>query len=58
VGGGKLAPLTELAPAHEASASDLAVGLALAHAHEGLSVVMHLESPARHPWTSGQKPQR
>jgi hypothetical protein len=51
-------PLAALRRPMRRAASDLAVGVALAHAQQGLSVVMHLESPARHLWPSGQKAQR
>jgi hypothetical protein len=34
---------------------DVAARITLAHAQQGLSIVMHLESPARHLRPSGQK---
>src|SRR5690606_8560614 len=56
--GGDAPPLRRLGPAHDARRSNVAVGVALAHAQQGLSIVMHLAPPARHPWPSGQKARR
>jgi hypothetical protein len=51
------APVAGLAPAHDPRGRDVAVGVALAHAQQGLTVVVHLESPARHLLPSVQKHQ-
>ena len=44
--------------AHDLRCGDVAVGVALAHAQQGLSIVMHLEIPARHLCVPGQKARR
>jgi len=53
---GQFPPLTGLAPTHDLGVGDVPVRVALAHAQQGLSVVMHLESPAGHPLSPGKKP--
>jgi len=52
---GQLAPLPGFTPAHDPGFGDVPVGVALAHAQQGLSVVMHLELLRAIP-ASGQKP--
>ena len=47
--------LARLAPTHELRARDVAVGIALAHAHQDPSVLKHLESPSRHRLPSRAK---
>jgi len=56
--GGDAPPLRGLGPAHDLRRGDVAVGVALAHAQQGLSIVMHLEIPARHLCAPGQKARR
>jgi hypothetical protein len=41
--------------AHEPGGSDLSVGLALAHAHQDLTVVIHLKPLIGHPHLRGKK---
>ena len=36
------------APPHETALGNIAVGIALTHAHQGLSVVVHFELPPAH----------
>jgi hypothetical protein len=37
-----------IGPAHETALGNVAVGIALTHAHQSLSVVVHLDSPSAH----------
>lgn len=53
---GQRSPLGSLAPPHDLGVGDISIGVALTHAQQGLSVVMHLESPAGHPLSPGKKP--
>lgn len=46
--GGGLADMGQLLAAHQARPGNIPVGIALAHAHQGLSVVVHLEPPFAH----------
>ena len=46
--GGQCPQARGLGPAHQPGAGNVAVGVALAHAHQDLSVLKHLESPAAH----------
>ena len=45
---GERTQLRSLRPTHQARTLDVAVGFALAHAHQNLSVLKHLDSPAAH----------
>ena len=44
-------------PPHETALGNVAVGIALTHAHQGLSVVVHFDLPPAHQ-PSGKKPPR
>jgi hypothetical protein len=48
LGVGQLAESGRLAAPHQFRARDLALGIALAHAHQGLAVLVHLDAPAGH----------
>ena len=45
---GKCAQGGHLRPPHQASARDVAIGIALAQAHQNRSILEHLDSPSRH----------
>jgi len=55
---GLLAQFAGCSPAHEVGGSNLPVGLTLAHAHQDLTVVIHLKPPIGHPYLRGEKPRR
>ncbi|KIN89351.1 hypothetical protein PO78_1561 [Thauera sp. SWB20] len=48
LGASQLAEPGRLAAPHQFRARDLALGIALAHAHQGLAVLVHLDAPAGH----------
>ena len=50
---GQLSQCGELAPAHVAATRQFALGIPVTHAHENLSILVHLDSPSAHrslPW--------
>ncbi len=49
------AQLRRLGTAHQPRTLDIAVGISLAHAHQDLPVLEHLESPAAHGHPPGTK---
>lgn len=44
------------APAHETALGNIAVGIALTHAHQGLSLVVHFDLPPAHQLSSEKSP--
>jgi hypothetical protein len=45
-----------LGPPHQLRPRDVAIGIALAHAHQGLAILKHLESPSAHRTLPAKRP--